>query len=217
MHRPQRRSRRPTRRRRPWRTSHQPKLRSLRRRSERLKRSGPVLPVERCPSDDYGIVVRVHATEGTADRPQGLPRTRHPQPTRRSARREHRTVSQNSRSNGPGAGSHQAPGMSVSAAAFDRPRSRVTMMAPRMSRTHGWLRLRGMTKVTAHASISLDRCHAGPMDPRDPQDAAAWMQGPEVPDRRGDLYVPPRLLGDGARLDDVADGFVRKPQNLGRR
>jgi len=74
-----------------------------------------------------------------------------------------------------------------------------------------------MTKVTAHVSISLDGCYAGPMDPRDPQDAAGWMQGPEVPDRRGDLYVRPRLLGDGTRLDDVADGFVRKLQNLGRR
>lgn len=91
------------------------------------------------------------------------------------------------------------------------------MMAPRMSRTRWWLRLRGMTKVTAHMSISLDGCYAGPMDPRDPQDAAGWMQGPEVPDRRGDLYVLPRLLGDGTRLDDVADGFVRKLQNLGRR
>jgi hypothetical protein len=38
-----------------------------------------------------------------------------------------------------------------------------------------------MTKVTAQMSISLDRCYAGPMDPRDPQDAAGWMQGPEAP------------------------------------
>ena len=38
-----------------------------------------------------------------------------------------------------------------------------------------------MTKVTAQMSISLDGCYAGPMDPRDPQDAAGWMQGPEAP------------------------------------
>ncbi len=38
-----------------------------------------------------------------------------------------------------------------------------------------------MTKVTAQMSISLDSCYAGPMDPRDPQDAAGWMQGPEAP------------------------------------
>src|ERR687892_1968275 len=55
------------------------------------------------------------------------------------------------------------------------------MMAPRMSRMRRWLRLRGMTKVTAQMSISLDGCYAGPMDPRDPQDAAGWMQGPEAP------------------------------------
>src|ERR687892_2033673 len=55
------------------------------------------------------------------------------------------------------------------------------MMAPRLSRTRRWLRLRGMTKVTAQMSISLDGCYAGPMDPRDPQDAAGWMQGPEAP------------------------------------
>jgi dihydrofolate reductase len=40
---------------------------------------------------------------------------------------------------------------------------------------------------------------------------------PVVPDRRGDLHVLPRLLGDGTRLYDVADGSVRKLQNLGRR
>jgi dihydrofolate reductase len=38
-----------------------------------------------------------------------------------------------------------------------------------------------MTKVTAQMSISLDGCYAGPLDPRDPQDAAGWMQGPEAP------------------------------------
>jgi hypothetical protein len=54
-------------------------------------------------------------------------------------------------------------------------------MAPHMSRTRWWLRLRGMTKVTARMSTSLDGCYAGPMDPRDPQDAARWMQGPEAP------------------------------------
>jgi dihydrofolate reductase len=66
-------------------------------------------------------------------------------------------------------------------------RARVTMMAPRMSRTHRWLRLRGMTKVTAQMSISLDGRYTGPMDPRDPQDAAGWMQCPEAP---GFLRVP---------------------------
>jgi hypothetical protein len=65
-----------------------------------------------------------------------------------------------------------------------------------------------MTKVTAQMSISLDGCYAGPMDPRDPQDAAGWMEGgpeaglleqlelhiaPVVSDRRGDLHVLPRL------------------------
>ena len=38
-----------------------------------------------------------------------------------------------------------------------------------------------MTKVTAQMSISLDGCCAVPLDPRDPQDAAGWMQGPEAP------------------------------------
>jgi hypothetical protein len=32
-----------------------------------------------------------------------------------------------------------------------------------------------------------------------------------------DLHVLPRLLGDGTRLYDIADGSMRKPQNLGRR
>jgi dihydrofolate reductase len=59
--------------------------------------------------------------------------------------------------------------------------ARVKMMALRMSRTGGWFRLRGMTKVTAQLSNSLDGCYAGPMDPRDPHDAAGWMQGPEAP------------------------------------
>jgi hypothetical protein len=40
---------------------------------------------------------------------------------------------------------------------------------------------------------------------------------PVVPDRRGDLHVLPRLLGDGTCLYAVADGSVRKLQNLGRR
>jgi hypothetical protein len=48
-------------------------------------------------------------------------------------------------------------------------RARVAMMAPHMSRTRRWLRLRGMTKVTAQMSISLEGCYAGPMDPRDPR------------------------------------------------
>jgi hypothetical protein len=89
-----------------------------------------------------------------------------------------------------------------------------------------------MTKVTAQMSISLDGRNAGPMDPRDPQDAAGWMEGgPEaglleslerhiaavVPDRRGDLHVLPCVVGEGTCLSDVADGFVRKLQNLGRR
>jgi hypothetical protein len=38
-----------------------------------------------------------------------------------------------------------------------------------------------MTKVTAQLSNSFDGCYAGPMDPRDPHDAAGWMQGPEAP------------------------------------
>jgi hypothetical protein len=89
-----------------------------------------------------------------------------------------------------------------------------------------------MTKVTAQMSISLDGCYVGPMDPRDPQDAAGWMKGgpeaglleqlvlhsaPVVPDRRGDVHVLPRLLGDGTCVYDVADGSVRKLQNLDRR
>ena len=32
-----------------------------------------------------------------------------------------------------------------------------------------------------------------------------------------DLHVLPRFLGGGARLYDVADGSMRKLQNLGRR
>jgi hypothetical protein len=40
---------------------------------------------------------------------------------------------------------------------------------------------------------------------------------PLVPDRRGDLHVLPRLLRDGTRLYDVADGSMRKLQDLGRR
>jgi hypothetical protein len=32
-----------------------------------------------------------------------------------------------------------------------------------------------------------------------------------------DLHVLPRLLGDGTRLNDIADGSMRKLQNLGRR
>jgi len=55
------------------------------------------------------------------------------------------------------------------------------MMAPRVSRTRRWFRLRGMTNVTAQMSVSLDGSCAGPMDPRDPQDAAGWMQRPEAP------------------------------------
>jgi hypothetical protein len=31
------------------------------------------------------------------------------------------------------------------------------------------------------------------------------------------LHVLPRPLGDGTRLYDVADGFMRKLQSLGRR
>ena len=30
-------------------------------------------------------------------------------------------------------------------------------------------------------AISLDGCYTGSMDPHDPQDAAAWMQGLEAP------------------------------------
>lgn len=86
--------------------------------------------------------------------------------------------------------------------------------------------------MTAQMCISLDGCYAGPMDPRDPQDAAGWMEGgpeagileqlelhiaPVVPDRRGDLQVLPRLPRDGTRPYDVADGSMRKLQNLGRR
>jgi hypothetical protein len=44
-----------------------------------------------------------------------------------------------------------------------------------------------------------------------------WHIAPVVPDRRGDLHVLPRLLGDGTRRYAVADGSVRKLQNLGRR
>ena len=40
---------------------------------------------------------------------------------------------------------------------------------------------------------------------------------PVVPDRRGGLHVLPRLVGDGTCLYNVADGSVRKLQNLGRR
>jgi len=38
-----------------------------------------------------------------------------------------------------------------------------------------------MTKVTAQMSVSLDGCYAGPRDPGDPQDVAAWMAGTEAP------------------------------------
>jgi hypothetical protein len=51
------------------------------------------------------------------------------------------------------------------------------MMAPRMSRMRRWLRLRGMTKVTAQ-HVGLSRRLLGRGDGlRDPQDAAGWMQG----------------------------------------
>jgi hypothetical protein len=80
--------------------------------------------------------------------------------------------------------------------------------------------------------VHFSGCYVGPMDPRDPQDAAGWMKGgpeaglleelvlhsaPVVPDRRGDVHVLSRLLGDGTRPYDVADGSVRQLQNPGRR
>jgi dihydrofolate reductase len=40
---------------------------------------------------------------------------------------------------------------------------------------------------------------------------------PVAPNRRRDLHVLPRLLGDRTCLYNVADGSVRKLQNLGRR
>ena len=55
-----------------------------------------------------------------------------------------------------------------------------------------------MTKVTAQMQLEL---HIAPV----------------VPDRRGDLHVLPRLLGDGTRRYDVAGGSMRKLQSLGRR
>jgi hypothetical protein len=74
------------------------------------------------------------------------------------------------------------------------------MMAPRVSRTRRWFRLRGMTKVTAPMSIWLDGCYAGPMGPRDPRDD-----------------VLPPLRGGGTRPYGVAGGPMRELQNLGRR
>jgi hypothetical protein len=38
-----------------------------------------------------------------------------------------------------------------------------------------------MTKVTAQMSVSLDGYYAGPRTPADPQDMAAFMEGPEGP------------------------------------
>ena len=87
-------------------------------------------------------------------------------------------------------------------AALDRRRSRVTMMAPRMSRTRRWLRLTGMTKVPAQMSISLGVGRRRALDQLRHH-------------RRGDLHVLPCRLGDGTRLYEVADGSVRKLQNLG--
>ncbi|MGH3476671.1 MAG: hypothetical protein ACRDQD_07510 [Nocardioidaceae bacterium] len=51
-------------------------------------------------------------------------------------------------------------------------------------------------------------------------DGAAHVENASVApthghDRRGDLHVLPCLLGDGTRLYEVADGSVRKLQNLG--
>ncbi|MGH9229185.1 MAG: hypothetical protein ACRD07_10765 [Acidimicrobiales bacterium] len=90
-----------------------------------------------------------------------------------------------------------------------------------------------MTKVTAQMSISLEGCYAGPMDRRDPQVAAGWMQGPEAPglfrvtrwvtdatgwrERQGLRRRQGPAAGDGTCLYDVADGSVPKLQNLGRR
>jgi hypothetical protein len=55
-----------------------------------------------------------------------------------------------------------------------------------------------MTKVTAQMQLEL---HIAPV----------------VPDRRGDLHVLPRLLGDGTRPYDVAGRSMRKLQDLGPR
>ena len=38
-----------------------------------------------------------------------------------------------------------------------------------------------MTKVTAQMSVSVDGFYAGPTDPKDPDDMAGWMDGPEAP------------------------------------
>ena len=38
-----------------------------------------------------------------------------------------------------------------------------------------------MTKVTAQMSVSLDGYYAGPRSPADPQDMAAFLEGPEGP------------------------------------
>jgi dihydrofolate reductase len=38
-----------------------------------------------------------------------------------------------------------------------------------------------MTKVTAQMSVSIDGFYAGPTDPKDPDNMAGWMDGPEAP------------------------------------
>jgi hypothetical protein len=63
-----------------------------------------------------------------------------------------------------------------------------------------------MTKVTAEMSMSLGLL-----------EQVELHIAPVVPDRRGDLHVLPRLLGDGTRQYDAADGSTRRLQNLSRR
>jgi hypothetical protein len=62
-----------------------------------------------------------------------------------------------------------------------------------------------MTKVTAQMSISLDGCYAGPMDPRDPQDAAGWMQGPEASSATGPACTTWRMRPCPSRRTWVGD------------
>jgi dihydrofolate reductase len=38
-----------------------------------------------------------------------------------------------------------------------------------------------MTNVTAQMSVSIDGFYAGPTDPKDPDNMAGWMDGPEAP------------------------------------
>jgi hypothetical protein len=81
-------------------------------------------------------------------------------------------------------------------AALDRPRSGDDDGAAHVENASVAPTLRGMTKVTAQMSISLDGCYAGPMDPRDlrrpvrPRVAALCRPSPRRRRSRNPLPVP---------------------------